>query len=217
MCKSFVTDTLKTTLDAEGILDIISYNFYPWGNAYYNTTKCGTSSYDKQVGMTCWEQECGGESPDADCFQGTVLCQHGDDECKWNRYEACAVHMNKENTMAFANFTYCLESARFQPNVKHCANYANIDAEKLEDCFNGEMGDTANAEMAKATASLSPAHLGTPWVLVDGVVLNDPSTLLSSICSAYKGIKPAGCHQTGARARLIKPDRKTGLDMKSLC
>jgi hypothetical protein len=67
-------------------------------------------------------------------------------------------------SQAFANFTYCLESARFQPNVKHCANYANIDAEKLEDCFNGEMGDTANAEMAKATASLSPAHLGKGFV-----------------------------------------------------
>jgi len=216
MCKSFVTDTLHTTLEAEGILDIIDYNFYPWGNAYFNTTKCGTSSYDKQVGMTCWEQQCGGESPDADCFQGTVLCQHGDDECKWNRYEACAVHLNKENTMTFVNFTYCIESARF-PNVKHCANYANIDAEKLEDCFNGEMGDIANAEMAKATTNLSPSHLGTPWVLVDGVVLNDPSTLLSSICSAYKGVKPASCHQTGARARLITPDRKTGIDMKNFC
>jgi len=218
MCKQFVTDTLHKTLSASGILGIVDYNFYPWGNAYYNTTKCGTSSYDKQVGMTCWEKECGVDNPDDDCFKGTILCQHGDEECKWNRYEACAVAMNAENTMAYVNFTYCIEKSRF-PRVKDCAEGANIDVSKLEACFNGAEGDAAQAKMAHATASLTPAHLGTPWVLVDGVVLNDPSTLLSSICSAYKGTKPAGCsgQVLGAKARLIKHKRKIGLDINKFC
>lgn len=76
-----MSTALNKTLSAEGVLDAIDFTFYPWGNAYYNTSKCGTSGYDKQVGMTCWVKECGGDNPPQDCFKGDVLCQHGDGEC----------------------------------------------------------------------------------------------------------------------------------------
>ena len=38
---------LNKTLSAEGVYGIIDYKFYPWGNGYVNTTKCGGKSYEK--------------------------------------------------------------------------------------------------------------------------------------------------------------------------
>jgi len=206
MCKQFVTGPLNQTLGASGLLDIMEYNFYPWGNAYYNTSQCGTSSYNKQVGMTCWEKECGygAQNPPADCFTGTILCQHGDEECQWNRWEACAVATNSNDVLKFSMFANCVESGGYFTTAKKCAEANGLDWDKLNECYNGSAGDEAQKSMAQATANLNPAHLGTPWVIVNGVVLDDPSTLLQSVCAAYDGAKPAGC----SGARLIQHSKR---------
>lgn len=202
MCKDFVTGSLNSTLTAEGVADIIDYNFYPWGNAYYNTTECGTAEYDKQVGMTCWLKDCGGASPSSDCFEGIVLCQHGDQECDLNLAEACAVYLYKEiDMMAVAEFTYCLESARFKPSIPKCAARTGLDSSKLESCMNMGPAGPANVAVAKATAALQPPHLGTPWVIVNGEQLDDPDNLLATVCSLYDGTKPAGCKKANLSKR----------------
>lgn len=214
MCKEFVTGALHETLTAEGVFDIVDYNFYPWGNAYFNTTKCGTASYDKSVGMSCWLEQCGGDTPDAECFTGLVMCQHGEQECEENLIEACAVYNYPDNVMGVFEFTYCLEGKNFvtQATVQKCANNAGLDYDKINSCANGKQGEDANKVVAQATAQLEPAHLGTPWVIVDGEVLDNPDNLLSAVCGAYTGPAPAGCPKRinlkdMIRNRLMKPKR----------
>merc|ERR1719216_512436 len=130
MCKDFVHQSLNETLTATGVADIVDYNFYPWGNAYYNTSECGTSSYDKAKGMTCWEADCGGDSPSADCYKGDILCQHGSEECLLNKIEACAVYLFPDNVMGVAEFTYCLET-EFMPTYRKCAESTGLDYPKI--------------------------------------------------------------------------------------
>lgn len=194
MCKSFVAEALNQTLTAEGVFDIINYQPFPWGNAYYNTSECGTAYYDKQVGMTCWLKHCGGYPPDADCFEGKVLCQHGDVECTANRVEACAVVMYPNNVKGVSEFMWCMEGNDGRLlSLKYCANMAGLEGNAIQKCFSGTQGDQAMAKIARATAILTPAHLGTPWVIVNGQTLNDPSTLLTAVCAAYEGNSPPGC------------------------
>lgn len=54
---------MKETFAAEGVPAIMNFTFFPWGNAYYNTSQCGTNYFDKQRGMYCWLKECGGQNP----------------------------------------------------------------------------------------------------------------------------------------------------------
>jgi len=195
MCKSFVTTTLNKTLTAPGIMDVVDYSYYPWGNAYYNTSECGTPEYDKMVGMKCWLSHCGGKTRDADCFMGKVMCQHGELECLVNKIEACAIHLYDDDVKGTTEFVYCMENKE-GPEYKACAQSAGLDADAIGACVKSDEGDKANAAMAMATAILQPAHLGTPWVIVNGTTLDDPSTLLEAICEAYNGsFKPDACQK----------------------
>ena len=51
--------------------------------------------------------------------------------------------------------------------------------------------------MAKKTAALVPVHQGTPWVLINGVSFTGQD-LLTAVCAAIKGAKPAGCSKEAA-------------------
>jgi len=193
MCQQFVTTDLNKTLSAEGVWDILDYDYYPWGNAYYNTSKCGTPSYDKPNGMYCWVRECGVENPPEDCFKGSIMCQHGQNECDDNRLEACARYLFKK-TMGFevALFSYCIENYRFG-SAALCGTFSGLDGSQIADCFNSAVGDAATQEVALATAQYGDSRLGTPWVVLNGKQVEDTGTLLHQVCEAYTGEKPAGC------------------------
>mmetsp|Transcript_82074 Transcript_82074/g.254801 ORF Transcript_82074/g.254801 Transcript_82074/m.254801 type:complete len:100 (+) Transcript_82074:481-780(+) len=73
--------------------------------------------------------------------------------------------------------------------AKACASSAGLDYEKVAKCADGPDGDAAEEDMAKAT----PDHPGVPYIVVNGKAIDDPSSLLEAVCSAYTGAKPAGC------------------------
>ena len=176
------------------MLSSIEYNMYPWGNAYYNVSKCASAAFDKQKTF-CWAELCGNKTnPPPGCFSGPVLCQHGQDECDADSYETCARSLYP--TKQFTEFITCFEGtneARLNM-VKHCANVAKMSFLAIEACFFSADRQKLDAEVAKATAALGKAKLGTPWVLLNGVRI-DPGGTLKQVCMALakEGKTPTGC------------------------
>lgn len=203
MCTLFVRSPLNETLSADGVAKHVDFDMIPWGNAYYNTTECGSASgYDKQHSMFCWVRTCGVSTPAADCFDRSVspiLCQHGPDECFANTLEGCALHIYGGTTNpAVLDFVYCYEGVNDgQRNAaQHCAESAGLDFTQLSKCANSDLGAQVQVTNAKRTIALGVAKLGTPWVLVDGQVLDDPSQLLDKVCEAIPdGERPRGCSE----------------------
>lgn len=199
---------LNSTFSAPGVADIINFSAYPWGNAYYNTSECGVADYDKTNAMYCWINQCGVSNPPANCFNSTlspILCQHGDNECLANLLEACVGSLTAQN--ASVAFTICFEGlyteswqssdAPILSAALQCATQVKVSESDIVGCYKGSTGITLNTQNAQATAKYGSSRLGTPWVVVNGHVLDDPVTeLLGAVCSNYTGTKPAGCSQT---------------------
>lgn len=196
-CQDFVSGGLQSMVSAEGVLDAINFQFFPWGNAYFNTSSCGVSSFDKNA-MFCWVKECNVDNPPSDCFNATmspILCQHGSSECQEDTVEGCAFNI-AESQMDALNFLFCFEGTHQSSlgSVEQCAKRSNIDYQKLNKCANGPQGQKIDVQNAIATTKLGTSKLGTPWVLINGVYVENPMQLLESVCAAISSSpKPAGC------------------------
>ena len=206
-CQSFVRGDLNETLTAEGIWDVLTYNFVPFGNAYYPQSDCpGSKIYSRNQGVPCWQEKCGNATAQpAECFEGEPLCQHGDDECLGDRYEACASVDALAGTVSASQgavFAYCLEAGPGGLDVAaadSCAAFAGIDPVALGACAaaGSPSGDAATAAAAKVTAEFTAnygrAWEGTPTVVLNGVVLLSTANLLAQVCAQAGGDAPAGC------------------------
>eukprot|EP00300_Choanocystis_sp_HF-7_P033098 c4538_g1_i2.p1 GENE.c4538_g1_i2~~c4538_g1_i2.p1 ORF type:complete len:268 (+),score=55.85 c4538_g1_i2:29-805(+) len=194
-CKDFINQALNKTLSIHGIWDIVNFTMVPWGNAYFNTSKCGQAFYDKSI-MFCWIDQCGLNAPQPladDCFAGTILCQHGPTECEGNTILACAVAANPPQI--YVPFTHCFEGQHNADKSKGeaCAREAGVDWNVITACVASGRGDELILQNAHRTISLGSAKAGVPWVVVNGVPLENVDDLLPTICSQYQGPRPAFC------------------------
>jgi len=157
--------------------------------------------------MYCWIKECGVASPPAECFNQTtseILCQHGENECLANRIEACANSM-AQNATDSVQFTTCFEglfemSWLTDNNAVTGASskclgesLSYVNPVMFASCVEGAEGQKLDRVNAAATAKYGTSRQGTPWVTVNGEVLQDPTSLLKAVCAAYDGPKPSGC------------------------
>lgn len=181
---------LKELIHAEGVADIIDFNYSPNGNNYYTTSECGTStSYSVSV-RQCFNEKCGRDASDrpADCFTGTLVTQHGATEGNVNRYLACAKGFESD-TVKYFDFVDCMESSYGQDVdgvAEACAK--TFDFSSLKACYDGADGDAAQIAEAMAT----PSHQGVPYLEIDGKQ-GETQGILAQVCAAYTGSKPAGC------------------------
>lgn len=187
----------------------------PQDSALLTNAGCpnGTEPYPyNRNRYTCWAGLCN-STTDAppDCFNGTMLCQHGPGECAGNSIENCAKFSYPSQPL-YTSFVYCFEasctydsdnpfnstcntSAAF---LEQCGAYAGIDAAPIIACFE-DATLTAQLDLAAAhqTAALGTSKLGTPWVLVNGEPLDDTDDLLSAVCDAWSAqdgaVVPSGC------------------------
>lgn len=196
----------------EAVGEILRVNWTPFGNAYYITKECGgvpapagcstssTCRYDSTV-RDCYFQHCGlgGHPRLADCYgPGVVHCQHGAAECFANRVEACVKVRDPAGSWPIAQ---CIEKAFYDGTLRN-GHSSNEEVTKVAQscgapeealsCATGPAGDAAVEQMAKET----PPHPGVPYILVNGVVLENEKQLLQAVCKAYQGPKPAGCSGT---------------------
>jgi hypothetical protein len=194
--------------NAEGVADVVTLQHVPFGNNFFPTDKCGGAPYDSSK-RHCWAAECiGVASPPEDCFTGDVVTQHGAQEYEINRLQACAQHVisgqvgnwpaSAENwAKRYWPLVACTEKkfgkGTTEDAAKTCAQEAGVDADDLLACYTGADGDAAILAAAKATVD----HAGTPTIEVDGKDTS-ANSVLSAVCNAISGTKPAGCSKVGA-------------------
>jgi interferon gamma-inducible protein 30 len=132
---------------------------------------------------------------------GTVTCQHGVNECKGNKLQACAqAHFPAE--AMWMDLFRCQGEA--YPNsvtdMQSCAEAAGMTWSTIETCYSSGEGDALIAANGNRTGALNPKKQGVPWVVVNDVPVDDRDQLLAAICDAYVGTKPACCAAAAAQA-----------------
>jgi len=210
-CYAFLVGPLNQTLSVAGDVKSVSFEYFPWGNAYYTTSKCkGGGAYDI-LSRKCWDSNCGRDAPNnapADCFgPGELICQNGQAECDADRYVACAKQVAGKAWQRYLPFTACVDEA-FQSNptevqgvealASRCAASTGLDTAALKACFSGHLGD----EAIKAEAKATPSHGFCPVVFVNGQLLDPPDTpqrqFLTEVCNSIANDQgseppPKGC------------------------
>ena len=157
-----------------------------------------------KVRSLCWQSRCNGtDTVPAGCFEGTKLCQHGPAECEADSLEACAIDVYPSANV-FAPFVTCFEGVHHAnlSYVSLCAEEVGIPAAPILECYEDKARVAALDEKA-ARLTAQSGHQYTPWVVLSNFsgsekqVLQDPDTLLASVCDIYAaqdGAKvPAGC------------------------
>ncbi|EPS59926.1 hypothetical protein M569_14879, partial [Genlisea aurea] len=126
----------------------------------------------------------------------TWACQHGADECFLDVVDACAIRVWPEWT--HFRFIHCVE--RLHLMGKHtewrsCFTTLALDPTPLYNCYNYGLGYRLEKQYADETFALNPPHRFVPWVVVDGLPLQqDYQNFISYICKAYKGSSlPSAC------------------------
>mmetsp|Transcript_5410 Transcript_5410/g.22431 ORF Transcript_5410/g.22431 Transcript_5410/m.22431 type:complete len:189 (-) Transcript_5410:1388-1954(-) len=150
----------------------------------------GYPDYDRNAGVPCWQTKCGGPAvPPASCWNGTLLCQHGTDECRVNAIEACAAQLAPSLAIPFAA---CAESA-YPDGGPACADAMGLDWTAIESCADSEQQTYEMAvAFGKATAAFKPA--GTPTIALNGQIVDDTADLTAAVCALYAGpSKPEAC------------------------
>ncbi|KAG2275548.1 hypothetical protein Bca52824_058103 [Brassica carinata] len=110
----------------------------------------------------------------------TVICQHGEEECKLNAIEACAVR-------TWPNPTYGGEKA-------------------IRDCYSGDISKNLILAYAKQTLNLKPKKKYVPWVTVNSMPLYDNyDDFVVQVCKAYKGRSPLPkfCSSASAKKKVL--------------
>ena len=174
-CINYTTTQLSALMEA--VPEIVELQVFPYGNA-------------KETG------------PDDDGLYD-FACQHGENECLGNLFEACAIahYPGKINDLPeWLPFYECMESSAYQymngefdtTVVSDCATVADgfaLDYDVISECAMGEDGNALMHDIAAAT----PDHTYVPWVVVDGVTVPDSGNgypdgdLTEIVCAAYTG------------------------------
>ncbi|VDM42604.1 unnamed protein product [Toxocara canis] len=147
-------------------------------------------------------------------INGTIECQHGDEECVINRFESCVIE-TITGINAPLPYIYCLEKqleagTEFQDAVNKCYRTLKIDKEiqnAVSICVVSGLGDRLQLEAAKRTEEIFPdKHDHVPWMLFNNVSLTRAQiiqdSLPSAICQWFNGDKmPPACEAENARSK----------------
>ena len=116
----------------------------------------------------------------------TITCQHGEKECRYNRYINCAPHLNPDQSSWFP-YIKCLaqDLQHIEEKSSECAASAGFDPAALDSCVSGALGDELEKQAGDKSESLPHQIQFVPWVVVNGVELEmDFENLKKYVCAA---------------------------------
>ncbi|EFH39542.1 hypothetical protein ARALYDRAFT_497109 [Arabidopsis lyrata subsp. lyrata] len=133
----------------------------------------------------------------------TITCQHGEEECKLNALEACAIRTWPDPIFI-----------QGQLNVRISFWQITLDVRKLSMIVKMVIFRERYLILryATQTISLKPPHEYVPWVTLNGKPLDDNvqsmDDLMAQICKAYKGktALPKVCNSSALMSK--SPKRK---------
>uniref|UniRef100_A0A1J3CMA4 Gamma-interferon-inducible lysosomal thiol reductase n=1 Tax=Noccaea caerulescens TaxID=107243 RepID=A0A1J3CMA4_NOCCA len=115
----------------------------------------------------------------------TVTCQHGEEECKLNAIEACAIRTWPDPKMHYG-FIRCVEKDTKNWESSCVTIYGGEKA--IKDCYTGDLSKNLIIWNANQTLSLKPRLKYVPWVTVNGKPLYDRmDDFVAKVCKVYKG------------------------------
>jgi interferon gamma-inducible protein 30 len=196
-CLKFVTDILNPLLQIPGVLEnVMDFEGFPFGNAYYVTPFCGGGAGYTMNDRKCFESHCGPTvpAPPAECFAGTMICQHGESECKLNRAAACVKDISKD-PKTYMQVSECMGKGAGPVIYSHkeaeliakCSAQYGFAAWSTTgvNCWNS-VGAPAGDALLKQQAHATPVHPAVPYVTVNGLEV-DSKVFLSTLCKTYGG------------------------------
>lgn len=127
-------------------------------------------------------------------------CQHGSDECRGNKYQACALSQRKgqDNDAKLVNCVMTLPDPSDADGIKTCAEQNGYDWKTLTSCYEGSKGGDLLAALGERTHDLSPKLRFVPTIIlndqfdqsIQNRCLNDFS---GALCSKLSEPKPKVC------------------------
>lgn len=168
---NFITNQLYPSYD--NFKDRIQLDFVPYGKASQTKLESGGWSF---------------------------RCQHGSDECRGNKYQACALNQRKgqDTDAKFVNCVMSLADPSDPEGIQNCAVKDGYDWNKITTCYKYDEGSDILAAYGDRTHSLSP-----PLKFIPTIILNDvfdqgiQDQLLrdfeGAICSKLSEPKPNVC------------------------
>jgi hypothetical protein len=198
----FVNEILLPFLTTPGILEnVVDFESYPSGNAYYVTPECGGSDVYSMTARLCWEKRCGyiHERTAADnCFAGELVCQHGELECKFNRALACVKKVGASPLVQMNLFICLFNGAGAAATTdseaqlaSDCASQTGTPWNAAQSCWVAS-GEPNGAMLSRQEAAATPTHPSVPYVIVNGQAI-DHDKIFQEVCRAYKGPPLAAC------------------------
>ncbi|CAO4365348.1 unnamed protein product [Caenorhabditis nigoni] len=146
---------------------------------------------------------------------GTIKCQHGEEECSINKFEGCFIDsMADQSPLPTLS---CIEESlqkkvEFADAVQQCFEKLQIggDIQRLtQSCLVSKLGADLQTRAAATTNNVWPEqHKFVPWVVVNGVSLTSlqgfQNQLPTLLCEWYSGDKPIPYCETALKMKYKK-------------
>ena len=104
-------------------------------------------------------------------------CQHGPDECRGNKVQACILD-KVSDPAEYVPLITCLMDSEFPPDAAgECIaslGTTSVTVKEVEDCAHSDAGSSLLHDNGVRTKDLDPPLNFVPWLLYNDVTMNSP-------------------------------------------